>query len=108
MDDTDLHSFGAHDPLNKIMKCGMFTNDQGDILIIHDQPIAQTVDWVEYRPSDQTFSLICENGSVQDLGIELDKKTKNNLSTGRGVKLAYIDGGTIQSVQTVHIIIQDY
>ena len=108
MNNTELESFFPHKPLKETMKCGMFTNDKGEVLIIHDQQLISEIQWIEYDPKEQNLSLILENGCIQNMSIELDEKTCSNLSNGIDVKIAYINDRKIQDVLTVSIVVQDY
>jgi len=96
------------EPLKDIMKCGILSNDNGELLIIHDQPFTSKVEWIEYNTQEENLSLILENGHVQDLGIELSQKTCSNVSNGTNVNLAYINDAKLQDVLNVSIVIQDY
>lgn len=90
------------------MKCGMFTNADGQVLLVHDKPVSSDIQWVEYNTDEKKFTLIHEDGSTQDLGIDLNEKSCANLLSGMEVRLAYISNHKIQDVQTVSIVIQDY
>ena len=83
------------------MRCGMFTNAKGEVLIVHDQEIASPIQWIEYDEADDSFSLIHENGHIQPLGLKLDHKMKENLLHGSEVTLARLVDKKIKSSQTV-------
>lgn len=108
IDDTELNSFSGKSPLNEVARCGMFTNAQGDVLIIHDKPVDSQIQWIEYDPVQKKLSLILENGLPQDLGLKFDEKTSGNLLNSRDVQISNIIDGKIQNTQTVGIVIQNY
>ena len=83
------------------MRCGMFTNAKGEILIVHDKEIASPIQWIEYYEADDIFSLIHENGHIQPLGLKLDHKMKENLLHGSKVTLAHLVDNKIKFSQTV-------
>ena len=64
------------------MEYGIFSNMNGDILIVHDQKLQAPVEWVEYDTQTEVFLLVYENGETFVLDIELSKKTKSNVSHG--------------------------
>lgn len=90
------------------MRCGLFTNAKGEILIIHDQEIGSPVQWIEYHKKDNQMFLIHENGVSQDLGILIDPKMQGNLLHGMNVVLSYLKDKKIVSSQKVSLLIQDY
>lgn len=94
--------------LNQEMRCGIFTNPQGEILIIHDLALQSEIQWVEYDPNEQTFSIIHEDGRVQELGIPFNQKIKDNLSHGQEVTLAHMIDKKIQSSQKVIFVIREH
>lgn len=92
--------------LNTEMRCGMFTNEKGEILIVHDQEIASPIQWIEYDEADYSFSLIHENGYIQPLGLKLDNKMKANLTHGSKVTLSYLVDNKVKSSQTVVFLVK--
>lgn len=94
--------------LSEEMRCGILTNPKGEVLIVHEQEVGCPIQWVEFDPSENTFSLIHEDGRIQDLGIELDDKIKNNLSHGQEVTLAHLVNKEIKSTQSVTFVVRDY
>ena len=91
--------------LNTQMRCGIFTNAGGEILIIHDQKIEGVIDYIQYDLREPSFSLIFDDGKIQNLGIDFDEIIKSNLLHGSEVTLAYMDAKTIQSSQKVLFLI---
>ena len=51
--------------LSAKMRCGIFTNKQGEILIVHDQKLSGIVDYIEYEIADNKFYLIYEDGKIK-------------------------------------------
>lgn len=92
--------------LNDTMRCGILTNSRGDILILHDMPLSDPVDYIEYDPQDEKFTLIFEDGKTQDIGIDIDEKMAIDLSHGLQVTLGYFSEKKIQSAQTVTFLIR--
>lgn len=93
--------------LSSAMRCAVFTNPHGGILIVHDRAIKGDIDYIEYDPEQKTFSLIFADGKMQPLGIEFNSTIKNNLLNGQQVVLSFLDNGEIQSSQTVAFLIRD-
>ncbi len=91
--------------LNTQMRCGIFSNAGGDILIVHDQEINNELDYVEYDLSDDSFHLIFTDGRMQSLGIEFDPRMKSNLQQGKEVTLSHLkDKQIIASRKTAFIV----
>lgn len=93
--------------LNQQMSCGVFSNAKGNILIIHNQNLHSAVEWIEFHAQENTFSLILENGKIQDLGLRIDEKMRNNLLRAQEVALAKIANNEIQGAQWVTLIVQN-
>ncbi|MGH1402879.1 MAG: hypothetical protein ACRBDL_01410 [Alphaproteobacteria bacterium] len=96
------------DPLYPNIKCGAFTNKQGDILIAHDVPLPSRVLWVEYDQTDDSFSLIHRLGRIQDLGIKMTEKMRENLEHGKLVQIAHLEEKKVRTAQKVTLVIRNY
>lgn len=105
MDDSNLSEPVLKD-LKTEMRCGMFTNAEGEILIVHDQEITSPIQWIEYDEVDDSFSLIHENGHIQPLGLQLNQKMKANLLHASEVTLAHLADKKIKSSQTVVFLVK--
>ncbi len=95
-------------PLYPKIKCGAFTNKQGDILIAHDVPLPSRILWVEYDVPDDSFTLVHREGRIQDLGIDMTDKMRENLEHGKIVQIAHLVEKKIKSAQKVTLVIRDY
>jgi len=93
--------------LSAKMRCGIFTNSQGEILIIHDKIIEGSIDYVEFDSQEQSFFLIYDDGRMQALGIEFNAQIQSNLQHGTEVTLAFIQNKAIQSSEKVVFLIRD-
>lgn len=93
--------------LNETMRCGILTNSNGDILILHDMPLNGFVDYIEYDQQEDTFTLIFEDGKMQNIGIDFDRKMASDLSHGLQVTLGYFLDKKIESSQTVTFLVRD-
>jgi hypothetical protein len=108
MPDKNSPDFSTTEPLNTAMRCGIFTNAKGEILIIHDQEIKGSVQWIEYHKDNNQIFLIHENGTSQSLGLPVDNKMQGNMLHGIEVTLAYLKDKKVISSQKVSLVIQDY
>ena len=93
--------------LSAEMRCGIFTNAQGKIMIVHDKPLASSIQWIEYCEIEDSFLLIHEDGRTQDLGVTLDAKMKINLSSGQEATLAFMQNKEIKKTQKVVFVIRE-
>lgn len=99
---------GAPLPLAAEMRCGVFSNAGGQILIVHDQEIGGAVQWLEFdQPSGQIF-MVFDDGEIRDLGIRLDNKMRANLAKGTTVNLAQIIDREVRSVCAVALVVRAY
>lgn len=94
--------------LSRQMRCGMFSNGRGEIMLVHDQEIPQSVEWVEYDKMTGKISLIHEDGSLRYLGIDLDSRTKSNLRHGINIIMSLIQNSKIIKSNRVSLVVQDY
>lgn len=94
--------------LNSAMRCGILSNENGEILIIHDQPIRSRIQWIEYNPHEESFSLVHQDGAIQDLGLKFDAKMKENLKHGVEVILAHVVSGEFKRTYKTTLVIQSY
>jgi hypothetical protein len=86
------------------MRCGIFTNAKGEILIVHDHELSGYLGWVEYDEADSRLYLVRETGSIQPLGLDIDKAVQKNLRKANTITLAHLSNQTIISTQQVVLI----
>ena len=96
------------DDLTTEMRCGIISNKKGEIVIIHDQPIVSKIQWIEYDPNKSDFSLVHEDGTIQNLGLPFDDKMTKNLKHGAEVILAYVVNGEFKRTYKTTLVTQDY
>lgn len=94
--------------LNSEMRCGILSNAQGDIIIIHDKEITSDIQWIEYNTSDLSFSLVGRGGIQQDLGLKFDIKMQSNIEQARHVTLIHMTDDDNHKQQKVNLVIQTY
>ncbi|MEM8833846.1 MAG: hypothetical protein AAGB32_04820 [Pseudomonadota bacterium] len=92
--------------LGDTMRCGLFTNDKADILLVHYEELAGDVDYIQYDPAVQKFSLIFENGQMQELGLTMQDRIDANLRNGADVTIARMKDKKFVSTQKVVFLIQ--
>lgn len=95
-------------PLENEMKCGIITDAQGRVAIVHEEHLDGVVEWVEYDTMQNSVSIVREDGGIQDLGIKLDAVTRQNLPHGTEVHLILAKDGKALSMKTVIFLIKDY
>jgi hypothetical protein len=94
-------------PLSESMRCGIFSNSKGEVLIIYNYTLETTVQWLEFHVGDRSLSIIHETGKIQDLGIKIDNKMKKNIMKCQEVSMAQISDNKIQKTQKISLIIQN-
>ena len=94
-------------PLDEEMRCGMFTNAQGNLLIVHDRAFQAVVEWLEYDRVENKLFLVYAEGQIQALHFDIDHKMAGNLALGTEVMLIQLSNKVIQSSKTVMVIIRD-
>lgn len=108
MTDFELPENIVLEPLNEEMRCGIFTNSKGQVLIVHVQDIQSPVQWLEYDQHENKLFIIHENGNTQDLGLSVSAKMQSNLLQASEVILAKFADKKIQSSQKITLVIKDY
>ena len=94
--------------LSEVMRCGVFTNAQGKVFVVHDRDITLPVDWVEYDEHKKKVSFVLEGGVMQDLGIEINNQTHSNILGSEEITIAKLNDGEFSAVQTASLIVKDY
>ena len=94
--------------LDNEMRCGIFTNSKGEVLIVHDQETQSPIQWIEFIPETKALTLVHEEGQIQNLGISVDDKMEANLLQAQEVVLAHLINKQIKSTQSVTLVIQDH
>lgn len=95
-------------PLMEQMRCTLLTNDHGDVIVLHDQPLKSEVQWVEFNEEELSFTIVYEDGNIQPLGIQIALKFGKHISKSTKVQFALVKDKKTVAVQKVSIVIQDY
>ena len=93
--------------LNGQMRCGVFTNDRGEVVFVHDRELPGDIQWVEYDPEKQDFMFIHENGQSQQSGISLSRKTQDNLLKASEIIAVQLKDKQIVSQIKLSLVIHD-
>lgn len=92
--------------LSITMRCGLFTNAKGEILLVHYEDLPGDIDYMQYDPASLSFYLIYENGQMQKLGLTMQDRIDSNLVNGTEVTLARIEDKKIVSAQKIIFLIE--
>ena len=90
------------------MRSCAFTNAEGQVVIVHDQPLYQTVSWVEFNADEDLFYIVFEDGMMQNLGFDIDQKMKSNMLSSTEVQLSLLQNKKFIQTDTVPIVINTY
>jgi hypothetical protein len=94
--------------LHESMRSGALTNTQGAVAIFHEEPLHNSVDWIEYDKQLDQFTLVYEGGITQDLGMTIDTDTQRNIMEAMTVLLVHMKNKETLSEQKVSIVNKDY
>lgn len=92
--------------LGESMRCGLFTNEKSDILLVHYDALPATVEYMQYDPAIQKFTLVYETGQIQELGLTMQDRIDANLRNGAEVILARMKDKKLTATQKVTFLIQ--
>ncbi|MFP4098086.1 MAG: hypothetical protein ACLFP8_06795 [Alphaproteobacteria bacterium] len=98
----------SHPALSDQMRCGILSNSSGQIAIIYDQTLEEPFEWAEYETSTGTLYLVHQDGTMQNLGLDIDGKMKENIAHGSQVNLLQIVEGKVVAHFETTLIIRDY
>ena len=90
------------------MRCGMFTNKQGELLVIHNKELGHDIQWVEFEPDTRTCVFVYDDGAYQPLGIELTENMAEHIMVSRTLHTCHILDGKKLAQQSASVIIKDY
>lgn len=93
--------------LSEKMRCAILTNSTGNIMVIHDQPLHSTVQWLELDTINNKLFLVYEDGDMQDFGYPIEADVLKNIKAGQSVELAYFTEGKIESKTQTSFIFRD-
>ena len=91
--------------LNDDMQCGILSNAQGDLMIIHSAELPASIDYVQYDEVTREFFMVDEEGGVKPMGLTLSDKSKNNIKLGTQIALLHLENEEIKAVRSVPILI---
>lgn len=107
MSDNEPIDNYLQNPLSQSMRCGIFTNGKGEVMIIHDQIIDPPVEWVEYDIQDNQLHIILEDGKIQELGFEISEKARLNMQKSGEVTFCRIADKKVKTAQKFTLIIRE-
>lgn len=89
-------------------RCCTFSNPNGDVLILHEGELQSEIQWIEYDVSTNDFNLIHEEGSIQNLGTDINSQmTENLLKCEQVILICVIDQKPV-SEQIVPMVVKRY
>ena len=74
--------------------------------MVYYDDLYDTVDYMQYDPASQKFSIIYENGQIQVLGLTMQDRINANLINGTEVTLAQIKNKKLISAQKIIFLIE--
>lgn len=95
-------------PLSTEMRCSLVSNKHGDIVLLHENPLHDEVDWIEFHPSQSSLTIIYTDGITQEFGHPVEAGMAQNIQHGTMVQVTLIQEKIIKQIQKTTFLIQDY
>jgi hypothetical protein len=95
-------------PLASQMKVDLLINGElGRIAILHEEPLAGTVQWLEYDEDQRQLLLVYEDGQVQELGMRLPPIGREQILRAGEARVIFMKNDFERPYVTVPVIVRE-
>lgn len=86
----------------------LLVNEEGQAMVLYDQPLPIFVDWVEYDVDLSLLTFVSFGGEIMGLGMKIHKPFRPCLSQSKQIMLIYMENGEqIGSFYNAKVIVRD-
>lgn len=69
----------------------LVVNGEGKAMVLYNQPLPETIEWVEYDIDLAMLTFVTYSGKVQGLGMKVHKPFRKYLSKAKEIVLIYME-----------------
>lgn len=88
--------------------CGVLTNEEGDIVLVHEHKITEEVDWVEYDKKEDQFIIVYKNSIPKLFPYEITPFIQSNILKGEKVIIGFLENEKVFSTHEVPLILREF
>lgn len=80
-------------PIAGYMGVEIVVKDDGSSMILHDKPMPETVQWVDYDMDLDTLTFVSFKGKIFGLGMKVKPNFRKYLRQGKSIYIVYMENG---------------
>lgn len=83
------------------MLVGLLLRDDHILWVMHEKPLADPPEWVEYDGDDNTLIFVGKSGMPTELGLEIPANYKEVLLEAENVMIAHVENDKVYDVRLI-------
>lgn len=88
------------------MKIDVAVNAEGNVLVLHDQPFPDYLEWIEFDVDTGVLTFITAEGKLQDLGMIIHAPMNKHLTRAKNVCTVCIRDGEVRDLGIVPLLVR--
>ncbi len=93
-------------PLKTIMKIDFIVNDKGQVWVVYDRPLPNSLDWIEYDLENDRLIFVGRGGVLHDYGEEVLPEVRTYLKRAQSAFVVRMENKKIMDVAVIKIIVR--
>ena len=89
------------------MKIDIAVNPEGKVLVLHDQPFPDYLEWVEFDALTGEMTFITAEGKLQDLGMLIHAPMNKHVARAQQVCTIRLHEGEVRDMGLVTLIVRN-
>ncbi len=88
------------------MKIDVAVNAEGGVLVLHDKPFPDYLEWIEFDAETGEMTFITAEGKLQDLGMLIHAPMSKHVARARQVCTVCIRDGDVRDLGIVPLLVR--
>ena len=103
-----LQAQGSAQTLKDMMRCGVLANENGEVMILHEQDLPAPIQWVEFDPDINSFVFIFENAEILEFGHVIHPQSEQHILNSGEITFCHVKKGEILKTWKTPFIAKHY
>jgi hypothetical protein len=89
------------------MKIDVTVNAEGHVMVLHEQPFPDYLEWIEFDPANGEMVFITAQGKMQNLGMIIHAPMNKYVARARNICTVCIRDGVVRDLGIVPLLVRD-
>ncbi len=96
-----------HKPLTELMSVNLLVAyETGQIMMLHNRPLADRLEYVEYEIEDREMYMITRGGILQPVGMKVDPELSVKFENSDSITVLWIEDDQMKDLTTVPLFVR--